>query len=100
MAKPTAPSSDAGKCGSNNLAWKKAHAPEQRLDTPVSPPHIDSGAAATQPSWTDDPVSSSGIIPGGSDRVPPVSREDLRLQILFEFDALAFFGCVNYSKHL
>lgn len=67
---------------SNNLAWKKARATKQRL-TLLFYPYLDSGSAVTQPPQTDDTQTSSGIIPGRSDLVPPVSQEDARLQILF-----------------
>lgn len=65
-------------------------------------PHVDSVAAATpQPSWTDDSLPSSGIIPGKSGFLPPVSQEDARLQILFSLLLILnkkLFGPIRFSK--
>ena len=66
---------------SNNLSWKNAHAAGQQRLTLLFCPHTDSGAAATQPSCTDETPTSSGIIPGRSVLFPPGPQEDTKLQI-------------------
>lgn len=100
-------STHAGKCGClqiNRHGRMHTHTPKQGVKLVFYPPsRLDSGAAATQPSWTDDSGPSSGIIPGKSDLVPPVSQEDTIVQILFRLLiiwnallALAFFGCIRF----